>query len=117
MGYFYLTGDTLKVTLSSEYNYYPIAADAVRVQALVGDRSADDNFSVLFTSPTIDAGDPLWYYLAEPGPNGGRNNLGHTGNTAHAVSSPAERVQVLAPNGLEKFELGQQLNLQWLFPA
>jgi hypothetical protein len=35
-------------------------------------------------SPTIDAGDPESPYDAEPGPNGLRVNLGHTGNTAEA---------------------------------
>jgi hypothetical protein len=35
-------------------------------------------------SPTIDAGDPASDYALEPGPNGLRVNLGHTGNTAEA---------------------------------
>jgi len=39
--------------------------------------------------------------------------LGHTGNTAEAVTSSAQMVQILSPNGLEKFELGQQANIQW----
>ena len=35
-------------------------------------------------SPTIDAGDPASAYALEPGPNGLRVNLGHTGNTPEA---------------------------------
>ena len=35
------------------------------------------------------------------------DNQGHTGNMPLATLSPAQLVQVLAPNGLEKFELGQ----------
>lgn len=35
-------------------------------------------------SPTIDAGDPTSDYAREPGPNGLRVNLGHTGNTSEA---------------------------------
>jgi MYXO-CTERM domain-containing protein len=35
-------------------------------------------------SPTIDAGDPTSAFDLEPGPNGLRVNLGHTGNTAEA---------------------------------
>jgi hypothetical protein len=77
------------------------------------DYSQDDNFSVQSTSPTIDAGDPLSYYLAEPGPNGGRVNQGHTGNTAQATPSQSQLVQILSPNGLEKFENGQQVTIDW----
>jgi hypothetical protein len=35
-------------------------------------------------SPTIDAGDPTSDFAMEPGPNGLRINLGHTGNTREA---------------------------------
>ncbi len=35
-------------------------------------------------SPTIDAGDPASDFAMEPGPNGLRINLGHTGNTPEA---------------------------------
>lgn len=35
-------------------------------------------------SPTIDAGDPSAAWALEPGPNGMRVNLGHTGNSAEA---------------------------------
>ena len=46
-------------------------------------------------------------------PNGGRINVGHHGNTAQATASPLELVQVLSPNGLEKFEEGQQVLITW----
>jgi hypothetical protein len=39
------------------------------------------------SSPGIDAGDPAADYGAEPEPNGGRIDLGHTGNTAEASRS------------------------------
>jgi MYXO-CTERM domain-containing protein len=35
-------------------------------------------------SPTIDSGDPAGSYSLEPGPNGMRVNMGHTGNTPEA---------------------------------
>jgi len=38
-------------------------------------------------SPAVDAGDPASTYDAEPDPNGGRIDLGHTGNTAGASGS------------------------------
>lgn len=77
------------------------------------DYGQDDNFLVQANSPTIDAGDLTSYYLAEPEPNGGRVNLGHTGNTAQATVSPAQTVQILSPNGLEKFQAGQQVPISW----
>jgi hypothetical protein len=41
-------------------------------------------------SPTIDAGNPALPFTLEPAPNGGRVNMGHTGNTAQAVPSLAD---------------------------
>ncbi|NQT20746.1 MAG: right-handed parallel beta-helix repeat-containing protein, partial [Planctomycetes bacterium] len=75
--------------------------------------SAAGDYHVLSTSPAIDSGDPASYHLREPQPNGGRVNLGAYGNTPEAQTSPPQIVQVLAPNGLEKFELGQQTSIQW----
>jgi hypothetical protein len=77
------------------------------------DYGQDDNFRVTDTSPTIDAGNPTFAYAAEPGPNGSRINLGHTGNTANATVSLDHTLQVLSPNGLEKFEVGQPVTIQW----
>ena len=115
LGTYYLRGDTLTVQLSnySPYSGYTVSADAVRVQKLVGDRGADDNFQVGTGSPTIDAGDPASPYLGEPGPNGRRVNQGSTGNTALAAGSPSEMVQVLSPNGLDKYEVGQPVTIRW----
>ncbi|NIP93549.1 MAG: hypothetical protein GWO24_08865, partial [Akkermansiaceae bacterium] len=45
--------------------------------------------------------------------SGGRINLGAYGNTAEATTSPAELVQVLGPNGLEKIEIGQEVEIRW----
>ena len=73
----------------------------------------DDNFHLQADSPAIDAGDPQSYFLREPSPNGGRVNVGSYGNTEEATISPTQLVQVLDPNGLEKFEIGQQVTLNW----
>src|SRR5262249_54057229 len=109
----YVASGTLTITLPS-YASYQAVADAVRVQAIVGDKGADDNFHVPTGSATVDAGDPQSYYLAEPAPNGGRANLGFDGNTAQAAASSATQiVQVLSPNGLEKYEVGQTVNIGW----
>lgn len=43
------------------------------------------DFHLRSGSPAIDAGDPAAGYAAEPDPNGGRLDLGHTGNTAEAT--------------------------------
>src|SRR5208337_5170960 len=48
-----------------------------------------------------------------PLPNGGRINLGSDGGTAFATTSPSPLVQVLSPNGLEKYVAGQTVDLQW----
>src|SRR5205807_2242093 len=36
-----------------------------------------------------------------------------TGNTSQAAASPTQLVQVLSPNGLEKFEQGQSVSVSW----
>ena len=48
---------------------------------------ADDNVLIGSGSPTIDAGFPTSVFGNEPQPNGGRINLGHTGNTPQATTS------------------------------
>ncbi|HVT26923.1 MAG TPA: right-handed parallel beta-helix repeat-containing protein, partial [Lacipirellulaceae bacterium] len=105
-----ITGDRLVVKVAGDGK---LQADAVRIQRLVGDNSADDDFHVAPTSPTIDAGNPTSSYANEPASSGGRINLGSTGNTTEATTSPAQLLQVLTPNGLEKTEQGQQLPIQW----
>ena len=111
----YVTSGTVVVTLKSTSEYgYPVVADAVRLQAVVGHGGTDDNFHVASDSPTIDAGDPASYYLSEPVPNGGRINLGFDGNTPQAALSTArKRCRCVSPNGLEKFEVGQPVTIQW----
>ena len=74
-----------------------------------GDFSADDNFRLLSTSPAIDAGDPITPYSNEPAPNGNRVDMGAFGNSASSSQSPQESVQIISPNGGEKYEQGQQV--------
>ncbi|NIP96310.1 MAG: hypothetical protein GWO24_23905, partial [Akkermansiaceae bacterium] len=70
---------------------------------------AGRDFHLLPGSPAIDRGVPNRPYLEEPSPNGGRINIGRYGNTPEATASSAQLVQVLAPNGLQKFEVGQEV--------
>ena len=65
------------------------------------------------SSAAIDAGSLGSYYLAEPNGGGGRVNVGAYGNTSEAVASPSQYVQVLSPNGLEKYEEGQLVDIAW----
>ncbi len=120
LGTYYVRGGSLSVQLTSAsdysaYYYYGllVAADAVRIQKVEGNRGADDNFLPQLSSQSIDAGDPASSFLAEPLPSGGRINQGYTGNTAQAATSPGQLVQVLSPNGLEKFEVGQPVTIAW----
>ncbi|MEW6157227.1 MAG: right-handed parallel beta-helix repeat-containing protein, partial [Verrucomicrobiota bacterium] len=83
------------------------------IEATRTDGGADDDFRLQPGSPAIDAGDPFSYYLAEPAPNGNRADLGAFGNTANATRSAAERVHILSPAGLEKFIIGQPVEVSW----
>ena len=74
---------------------------------------ADDDFRLSVGSPGVDHGDPGSLFVAEPANNGGRVDLGAYGNTAKATQSAAQLVQVLNPNGLEKFELGQTVQIDF----
>lgn len=60
-------------------------------------------------SPAIDAGDPASTYENEPGPNGGRINLGFDGNTPQASLS--------APMGLPDHAVSEVLITAWPVPA
>ncbi|MBI9018525.1 MAG: right-handed parallel beta-helix repeat-containing protein [Phycisphaerae bacterium] len=73
----------------------------------------DDDFHLLSGSIAIDAGDPGYDYLNEPMPNGMRINIGAYGNTADATTSPTEQIQILSPNGMERFQAGQNVTIQW----
>src|SRR5439155_10990480 len=77
------------------------------------DHGLDDDFHLQPGSPAIDKGDPAAYFLSEPWPNGGRADIGAYGNTPEAAQSPTQLVQVLSPNGLEKYEASQQVITQW----
>jgi hypothetical protein len=104
---------TLVVVLSDAASG-PVTADAIHVRRIEGDHGADDDFHLTAQSIAIDRGDPLSYYLSEPAPNGNRVNAGAYGNTLEAQVSPSvQLVQVLTPNGLEKYEVGQPVNIQW----
>jgi len=103
--------DSMTVTVSAQFANS--IADGIRLQQFVGDKALDDNFAVLTTSLTIDAGNPGSAFNLEPSPNGGRVNIGHTGNSAQAAASPAQLVQVLAPNGLEKLVGGKNAVVTW----
>ncbi len=72
------------------------------------DYGGDDRLSVGSDSPTIDAGNPRSLHLAEPLPSGDRVNLGHTGNTPQAVTSPLVLGQFLNPGHLSKLEVGEE---------
>ncbi len=89
----------------------PISSFSLLPQA--PDCGLDDDFRVQNTSLSVDAGNPTDFYLSEPAPNGGRVNLGHTGNTSEATTSAGQMVQVVSPNGLEKLEIGQEVSIQW----
>ncbi len=76
-----------------------------------GNYGADDNYAVLISSPSIDGGDPVDNYQREPIPNGGRINIGATGGLPQAEVSPLQNLQVVTPNGLEKFEQDQTVTI------
>ncbi len=75
--------------------------------------AAANDYRLQASSIGIDRGDPLSAYGAEPGQNGSRVNIGHHGNTALATVGQPESVQVLSPNGLEKFERDQAMKITW----
>ncbi len=108
----YALTDRLRVVVDNYYAGGTVIADAARLRP-VADGGRDDDFHVSVGSPTIDAGDPLTSAAIEPSPSGGRVNLGHTGNTADATTSPQQLIQVLSPNGLEKLEAGQLATVSW----
>lgn len=108
-----IAGNSLTVRLDNRTGGSGVVrADAIRLQRIQGDRGADDNFHVLDTSPTIDAGDPAEYYLSEPQANGERLNQGFDGNRPSATTT-VPRVQLLSPNGFEKLEVGQETTISW----
>ncbi len=121
-GDFTITGTTLTVQMTDAIGYYGnyasygygANADAVLIQQIQGNKGADDDFHLQSTSPAIDAGDPASPFANEPAPNGGRVNLGYDGNTAAAATSKTPAIQVLSPAGLEKYPIGQTINVTFL---
>ena len=83
------------------------------LSSLPGNYGADDDFHLLSGSPAIDAGSLASYYLGEQSPSGDRVEIGAYGNSGEAFLSPPQMVQVLSPNGLEKYEQGQQVEIDW----
>ncbi|MCK4873492.1 MAG: right-handed parallel beta-helix repeat-containing protein, partial [Phycisphaerales bacterium] len=90
----------------------PDGADGTLGYEAGTDFGLDDDFHVPPSSPAVDAGDPLDYYLNEID-SGGRVNIGAYGNTDEAAGSPDELAQVMSPNGLEKYELNQAVTIDW----
>jgi hypothetical protein len=88
-------------------------ADGVLGFAGAVDGGIDDDFRLAVGSPGVDRGDPASRYEREPVNNGARVDIGAYGNTAEATQSPAQLVQVLNPNGLEKYEAGQQVRIEF----
>ncbi len=107
-----IAGSSIVVQLNNDASGIVIA-DGVRIERMEGDKGADDDLHVQSGALGIDAGDPLSYHLVEPTPSGGRVNIGAYGNTEEATLSAAQLVQVLTPNGLEKYEVGQELEIAW----
>ncbi len=101
------SGPTLaKQTISSDYL-------GVTYGFLPSDFGADDDFSLQPTSPAVDRGSPISYFLRELSPNGGRTDAGALGNSPNASISPERSIQISGPNGLEKLEQGQVIPIQW----
>jgi hypothetical protein len=107
-----LEGDTLVVQLNN-YTNAKVLADAVRIERLEGDAGGDDDYHLQAGSPGVDRGALGDRWLREPQPNGARRDLGAYGNTEQATASPDPLIQVLGPNGLEKYEVGQSYQIDW----
>ena len=81
-----------------------------------GDFGADDDFQLSSTSPGIDSAatsGSFASYVNEPLPNGLRRNQGAFGGTSRATVSAAEFIQVTNPVGLEKYQVGQSIEIAW----
>ena len=107
-------GETIVVELvNTTRSGRRVVADAVRLQQIDGDKGGDDNLHVTLNAPGIDAGNPDDGAIFEPRPSGDRVNLGAYGNTPEATTSQPQIVQVLSPNGLEKVNVGQAIEIEW----
>ncbi len=108
-----ISGTTLEVRLTAATTVRPTQADAIRIQRIVGDRGADDNFHLLPGSPAIDAADPGASYVNEPAAAGGRRNAGAYGDTVEAATSPSASLQILSPADYDKLYVGQAVDISW----
>lgn len=108
-------GTSLSVVLDNYSNSSSndVVADGVRLVKLTVDGGLDDNFNVQGASPAIDGGDLGSVFSTEPAPNGGRINIGHTGNTTDATTSPSTLIQVLVPTDIGKVEVGAPTQVAW----
>ncbi|MBK8019197.1 MAG: hypothetical protein IPK20_22675 [Betaproteobacteria bacterium] len=113
LGLLRIEGGTLSVTLTATGDGRATVADALRLDRIGGDFGADDDWHLQSGSPAIDRGDPATLSVKELQPNGGRLDLGAYGNSAQSTVSAEPLVQVLSPNGLEKFEVGQTVGIDW----
>ena len=113
VGQFVATSGTAVVTMEGAPNSSLIVNTALVVPIGLDGGSGDD-FHVQAGSPAIDAGDPTTPFLQEPSPNGGRVNLGYDGDTPQAQLSPSgTSIQVLSPGGLAKYQIGEQLPINF----
>ena len=110
--WFYETGNDGESLVADPRFVDPDGADGVRGFEGGVDGGADDDFRIRQDSPAADRADPASIAIREPGGGGGRADLGAYGNTALATTSPDRYVQILNPNGLEKFELGQSVRVE-----
>jgi len=114
LGFIEVSGETVVVTLSNNYDPSAMAADGMLLRLVAGDGGADDDFQLAAGSLGIDGGDPVSpYALGEPSPSGDRINIGAYGGTREAALSSGELVQVLSPNGNEKVQVGDPVTVGW----
>ena len=113
VGRFVATGTSVILTMFAGPGS-TIAADTALIVPVGVNGGADDDFHLLTGSPAIDAGDPTTPFLQEPSPNGGRVNQGYDGDTPQAQLSPsATAIQVLSPGGLAKYQIGEQVPINF----
>jgi hypothetical protein len=113
VGQFIATGSTAVLTMIAEPGS-ALDADTALLIPVGVNQGAGNNFHLQTGSPAIDAGDPTTPFLQEPSPNGGRVNQGYDGDTVQAQVSPsAMSIQVLSPGNLAKYEIGEQLPINF----
>ena len=105
---------TLIVELEGATTSQPAVADSVTLQRVDLSFGEDDDFHLAAGAIGIDNGDPADSVGDEPAPNGGRINIGAYGGTDEATPSAADEIlQVLSPNGLNRFSAGKTAPITW----